>query len=87
MLCDEDIGRITDATHTIMHHFIYTQLGSRAKTVFQRTQDAVGIMPVSFKLQYRINHMFQYFRAGNTTLFSNMPDYGHRCIGLFGKTL
>src|SRR5688500_1868097 len=83
----EYIAGIVHPPHAIGPHFVDSQLGSAPKSVFEGPEDAVGIVPVAFKLQYGIHHMLQYFRACNTSVFGDMANQEYRNIHVFGKAL
>ena len=70
---------------SVLHHFVDTQFGGAAKTVFNRAQDAIHIVPVAFELQNRVDDMFQYFGAGNAALLVDVTYEQHRGVRFFGK--
>src|SRR5690606_40010836 len=62
------------------------QFGSGPETVFDCPQNAVHVVPVALKLQYRINHMLEYFGTGDGAVFRDMPHNKHGRTGLFCET-
>src|SRR5690606_41537224 len=44
------------------------------------------MVPIPFKLKYRIHHMFQHLRSGNRSVLGNMPHYKDWGIGFFSIT-
>ena len=70
--------RIFHLPKTISSHFKYTNLIRRTKTIFHSSKNPVRCMPVSFKIQNRIYHMFQYSWTGDSSFFCNMSDNKNR---------
>ena len=69
---------------SLLGHRKHTQLIGRAEAVFHRPYHAVIGMLVALEIKHRVHHMLEHARAGNRTIFGNMPHQNHRNAHLLG---
>ena len=66
------LTRVFHNLHTLPGHPEDTEFVYRAETVFDGPQQAVILLPVSFKVKDHVHHVLQHARAGNGAVLGNV---------------
>ena len=75
---EQEFGWVLHLTQSVLFHFKDADFVGRAKTVFDRANDAIGLLALAFEIQHGINHVLKHLRTGNSPLFVDMANQQNR---------
>ena len=80
LLAETNVEEIIAATH-----LEDADLVGRAEAVFDRAQDAIGVVPVAFEVEDGIDDVLEHARPGDGSRLRHVPDEERGYVHAFGE--
>ena len=85
-LGEKHLRRVRHFAKTRAGHLEHAQLAGRAEAILERTHDTMGVMPLAFEIEHRVDDVFQGFRAGEAAVFRDVAhEHNGNILSLRGE--